>query len=136
MALAQGRNFARGQARAPLEPVANGGLKLIEVAGVQSRGLRCLDRREDFNGIRPPIRIDDSSFQSKVLKNEDNFVKAGDDFRLAVVKKAVGDEGEAGEAPSGEFWRATLCGRKGAAKYGASSRSRKSQPIVSKDSAR
>src|ERR1700735_574939 len=101
--LTQNRNLARSQAGAPLEPVANGRLLFEEIgaskiAAVQARGFRGLDRCEDFNGIRPPVRIDASPFQPESLKIANEAVKAGDDFRLAVLKKAVGDEGEAHEA--------------------------------------
>ncbi len=69
VALAQCGDFIGSEAGAPLEAVADGRLEAIEVAGVQLRSLRRLEGREDFDGIRPPVRVDGSTFQSKILQS-------------------------------------------------------------------
>ncbi len=67
---------------------------------MQARGFRSLKGRKEIDGIRPPVRVDGSSLKSKRLERPNNGAETGDDFRLAIVEKAVGDEGEASKAAS------------------------------------
>jgi len=110
---------------------------LLEVAGVEARCFPGLNGREDLCGLRPPIWMDDLSFEPERFQFADCAVEAGHNSRFAIMKKAVCDSGEAGEAGMGNgLVEAKIAERSGAARIGASWRSRKSQPMVSKDSAR
>jgi len=95
--LAQGGDLDRSEASATHEAFAKVRRELIEVAGVNLRGLDGLQGSINFDGIGPPAGLDASSFQSKILELADDAAEAGHDFGLAIVKKFVVDEGEARE---------------------------------------
>jgi hypothetical protein len=94
----QGGDFGLSEAGAPQEAIPYGRRELIEVAGVNFGGFNGLQGRINFDGISPPIGLDASSFQSKILKVANDAAETGDDLGLAIVKKAVVDKGEAREA--------------------------------------
>ena len=95
--LANGGNFIGSDARAPFETFTDGGFDLVEVAGMDARGFPCLDRREDIEGVSPPVDADDGGGQTERLEFADGGVKAANYLRLAIVEEAVFDDGDAFE---------------------------------------
>ena len=61
--LAEDSYFIGRDALAPFEAFANGWGNMLEVAGVDARRFPCLDRREDAEGVGPPVDIDDRGTQ-------------------------------------------------------------------------
>jgi len=94
--LAEGGDFIGGDARAPLEAFADGGLELVEVAGMDAGGFPCLDGGEDLERVCPPVDVDGGGVEAESFEFTDGGAEAGDNFRLAVVEKNVVDDGEMG----------------------------------------
>lgn len=101
MALAESNDFGVGKAFAPLETIANGGLKVVEVAEVKACGFGSLDGSEDGESVCPPGDVYAGGGEAKGLKLAEGSVERCDDCGFAVVEECVVDEGEAGE---GDGW--------------------------------
>jgi len=97
VAPAQSCDFIGCNTRAPFKAFANGRLEAVELAGVDASGLPSLDGREDFKRVRPPVDVDARGPQAEGFKFTDRGVQAIKDRRLAVVEKAVIDDGDASE---------------------------------------
>jgi len=76
--LTQGGEFGSADVRAPFETLANGGLKAVEVTGMDARCLRRLNRGEDIERVCPPASVDAGTVQAKVSKSANGALQIGE----------------------------------------------------------